>query len=225
MRKILSILFITISIIPLKLNAQGRSFIREAINEYGQCRNVSITKTNGDLMLYGRNGYASNGCPQDLISALKELNYSNEYIDDVQLTEAGRWLILYGNNGFRWNDIPYSLEKKIREYNTNGEVVYSVTFNDDGDWIVISENYYSASSSEIQEWLKKGADEYGKLWTACITSDAAVAVYENGYRFLGNYPQTLRSKLLSANFNVVRLKIAGSAWFFSDGASKYNYDM
>jgi hypothetical protein len=96
---------------------QGRSYIKQKIREQGECRNVAITKTNGDLMLYDRNGLANDGCPQSLRNALAELNNENKYIDDVQLTENGRWLILYDDNGIRWNDIPYSLEEKLREYN------------------------------------------------------------------------------------------------------------
>lgn len=195
---------------------QGRSYIRQQIDKHNECRNVAITKTNGDLMLYGRNGYAVSGCPLKLVEALKELNQENEFIDDVQLTENGSWLILYGDNGFQWRDIPYSLEIKIREYNRDGEVVTSVTFNDAGDWIVISRDHFSASNSSLSEWLREGLESYGKLWAACITDDAIVAVYANGYKFYGDVPYDLQRSLEKASVDVYRLKIAGDAWFFAD---------
>lgn len=207
------------------LQAQNsREWIRQNIREQGRCRNVAITRTGGDLMLYGRNGYASKGCPSGLTQAFHELNEEDIYIDDVQLTEEGRWLILYGNNGIRWNDIPYSLERKLREYNENDEVILSVTFNDAGDWIVITKNYFAASDTDIQQWLKDGLDK-GKLWSACITEDALVAVYADGYKVIGEIPPTLRQALKDTRLDVYRLKIAGTAWFFADADGNYNYHM
>jgi len=215
-------LFVLISVSSL---GQGRSFIKEQIRKEGECRNVAITKTNGDLMLYGRNGCARTGCPRSLNEVLTELNNDNEFIDDVQLTEEGRWLILYGNNGIRWNDIPYSLESKLREYNSKDEVIYSVTFNDAGDWIVITGKYYSSSDSRITAWLKEGENNHGELWAACITDDAIVAVYANGYSFLGEVPYSLKEALRNTKLDVFRLKIAGDAWFFADKNGRYEYNM
>ena len=205
--------------------AQSREYIRNAIEEWGECRNVDITKFNGDLALYGKNGCARSGCPNDLNDAITELNNNGEYIDDIQLTEEGRWLILYGDNGIQWNDIPYSLEQKLREYNQQGEVILSVTFNDAGNWIVITTNYYSASHSEVLNWLKEGNENYGQLWAACVTDDAVVAVFKEGYRFIGNVPETLKEALKKTTLNVFRLKIAGTAWFFADQNGHYHYSM
>lgn len=221
------IAFMLFIAIPSDADAQGRNrnYIKERIREYGECRNVAITKRNGDLMLYGENGWAASGCPKGLTEALRKLHDNGEYINDVQLTENGCWLILYGDNGIEWNDIPYSLEKKLREWNNNLEVITSVSFNDDGDWIAVSENYISASSTEIQDFVAEGMDSYGGVWATCVTDDAIVVVYEEGYRTVGNIPSTLMSKLKSTSINVYRLKIAGEAWFLSDGKSQYDYNM
>lgn len=221
------IAFMLFIAIPSDADAQGRNrnYIKERIREYGECRNVAITKRNGDLMLYGENGWAASGCPKGLTEALRKLHDNGEYINDVQLTENGCWLILYGDNGIEWNDIPYSLEKKLREWNNNLEVITSVSFNDDGDWIAVSENYISASSTEIQDFIAEGMESYGGVWATCVTDDAIVVVYEEGYRTVGNIPSTLMSKLKSTSINVYRLKIAGEAWFLSDGKSQYDYNM
>lgn len=200
---------------------QGRKYIKDQIRAKGECRNVAITKTNGDLMLYGKNGCANEGCPRSLQEALAELNNDNKFIDDVQLTEQGRWLILYGNNGIRWNDIPYSLEKKLRKYNDENEVITSVTFNDAGDWIVITTNYFSSSDDRINQWLKDGNEKHGQLWAACITDDALVAVFANGYSFAGEVPYSLKEALRKTRLNVFRLKIAGDAWFFANKEGNY----
>ena len=204
---------------------QGRKYIREQISLQGECRNVAITKTNGDLMLYGRNGCARTGCPQGLNDAITKLNNEKVYIDDIQLTENGNWLILYGNNGIQWNDIPYSLEQKLRYYNNNNEVIYSATFNDAGDWIVITDKHYSSSDSRISEWLNDGEKTYGELWAACITDDAIVAVYAKGYSILGEVPYSLKMALQETKLDVFRLKIAGDSWFFADKNGSYRYNM
>ena len=212
--------------ISIPMSAQSsRQYIKDEIRRRGECRNVAITKTGGDLMLYGRNGYASKGCPASLTRKLKELHDEGQYIDDVQLTESGSWLILWGNNGCSWSDIPYSLEKKLREYNDDGEIINTVTFNDDGDWIVITDTKYSASNTTYLDWLKEGERVHGELWTAHISDDAIVAVYENGYKYGGNVPASLREKAHSVTFDVYRLKFAGTAWFMADKNGNYSYNM
>ena len=227
MKKEFLIVFAILILSQLTLFSQtrDRSYIREQISYHGECRNVAITKHNGDIMLYGSNGWAASGCPKGLTDALSQLNDDGEYINDVQLTEDGRWLILYGNNGFRWNDIPYSLERKIREYNSNGEKITSVSFNDAGDWIVVSTEHYSASDSNVLEWMKEGNDKYGQIWTTCVTDEVVIVVYEDGFSFVGDIPESLKRKLDSTYIDVYRLKVAGTAWFFSDGKSRYEYSM
>jgi len=222
---LISMLLLLVNYTYMGAQPRDRSYIKKQISFHGECKNVAITKYNGDLMLYGNNGWAADGCPNDLTNALHELNEQGELIDDVQLTENGRWLILYGNNGIRWNEIPYSLENKLRQWNSEGEVILSVSFNDAGDWIAISTNYISASNSNIQNWIAEGMDEYGGVWTSCVTDDAVVIVYENGYKSIGNIPGSLDSELKTTSLNVYRLKIAGDAWFIADKSGNYSYDM
>lgn len=215
--------FVCLSISASAQNS--REYIRNQISYHGECRNVAITEYNGDLMLYGTNGWAATGCPKDLTEALHELNDEGAYINDVQLTDGGRWLILYGNNGIRWNDIPYSLEKMLRSWNANKEQITSVSFNDDGDWIAISTEHIAASNQEIQDWMVEGMEDFGGVWATCITPDAVIVVYEEGFKFLGNIPSDLKRRLSTVDFNVYRIKLAGSAWFMSDGRSQYAYNM
>lgn len=228
MKKLSFFLFLLIGIFfpATSIHAQNsRAYIRNCIKEWGECRNVAITKTNGDVALYGRNGCARSNVPKGLDEALTELNRDSEYIDDVQLTENGRWLILYGDNGIRWNYIPYDLEQQLREYNSNGEVITSVTFNDDGDWILVSTEHFSASDPNLLEWVSDGMDRYNGVQTVCITDDGLVVVYEGGYKFLGNVPADLKKALQETNLDVYRLKIAGTSWFFADRNGNYRYNM
>lgn len=209
----------------MNIFAQSRQYVKEQIQVHNNCRNVAITETGGDLMLYGENGWAGSGLPKGLTDALHELNNANEYIDDVVLTENGSWIILWGNNGFRWNNIPYSLERRMREWNNENEVITSVALNDAGQWILISENYISASDEWIQDWLGDGGKKFGQLWSVCLTNDALVACYEEGYKFYGEVPQTLRNALDGESRNVFRIKIAGTSWFYADQYGSFRYYM
>lgn len=218
------VLFMCI-LMPITVFAQGRSFIRQAIQNHGECRNVAITKTGGDLMIYGKNGFAQKGCPSSLVSKLNELNEGGHYIDDVQITENGRWVILYDDNGVAWHNLPQSLINKIREYNNEGERIDAITLNDDGEWVIVGHTKYASSDSDASQWLRDGEYQYGELWTVSLTDNAIVAVYSGGYKILGDIPESLRNALNETSIDIYRLKIAGSAWFFADKSGHYRYNM
>lgn len=226
MKKKLFLMCVLFTAIVVPFYGQNsREYIRNSISNWGECKNVAITKTNGDVALYGKNGYSCSCVPSGLKESLSELRQDGELIDDVQLTENGKWLILYGNNGIVYNNIPYQLEEKLKEYNENNEVITSVTFNDSGDWIVISTKRFCASDSRISTWLEDGLEEFGQLWAVCLTDDAMAAVYEKGYKFFGNVPEDLKQKLKNSGLDVFRLKIAGSSWFFANKNGIYYYNM
>ena len=208
-------------------NAQegSRAYIKRYINQWGECRNVCITKTGGDIALHGRNGYAYKNIPTALANKIQELHDDDEYIDDIQLTEDESWLILYGANDAVWHNIPSALERKIREYHNNGEIINTITFNDRGEWIIITDDRYAASSSSLIDWLSDGEDSHGELWTAQLTDDALIAVYDRGYKYRGNVPDDLRQKARTVSFDVYRLKMAGSSWFMADKQGHYAYNM
>ena len=211
---------------PNYAQAQGsREYIRNVIRERGQCRNVAITRYGGDIMLYGRNGYAYKNIPSELASKIQQLHDESKLIDDIQLTENGRWIILIDNNGAAWNNIPYELERKVREYNNKGEVITSIAMNDNGEWVVVGTTIYATSSSAITEWLKEGMESYGQLWTVHMTDDGIVAVYERGFKYYGEVPYSLKSALQEVKFDVYRLKFAGTAWFIADKSGNYRYNM
>ena len=221
------LLFLAVIGASLTLMSQtdSRAYIRNAIRDWGECRNVAITKTNGDIALYGRNGCARSNVPASLNRVIGQLHDDGEYIDDIQLTENGRWLVLYGDNGLKWDKLPSALEKKLREYNRNKEVITTVTFNDDGDWIVITTKHFCSSNDGESDWLEDCLEKYGALWTACLTDDGLVAVYEKGYKYLGNVPDDLKKALRDSDLDVYRLKIAGGSWFFADKDGNYHYNM
>lgn len=220
------ILLMLMALIAASATAQtSREYIRNSIKRWGECRNVAITKKNGDIALAGKHGYSYKNIPTGLANAIKEEANNDNFIDDIQLTDRGRWCLLYGKNGFRWSDVPYDMERAMRNANEEDETVTAVSFNDDGRWAVISEEYIRASD-DIREWISDGGDKYGQVWTICITDDAIVVVYEEGFKYHGNVPEDLKQKLKNCDFDVFHLKISGSSWFFSNrDGSKYDYKM
>ena len=200
---------------------RSRKFVRDHIKRNNNCRIVAITRSGGDIVVCGKNDWAASGCSRAITDALQKIASDNETISDVCLTEMGRFVVLYGRNAGQWNDIPRDMEIVLRTYNANDEELYSATLNDAGDWIVVSSEHYACSATWLKEWLADGGRKYGILRAAAVSTDAAVAVYDEGFKFSGNVPEDLKDALRKADFDVQIIKIAGPAWFF---ASKYGYN-
>ena len=216
--------FASLAVVLLTQAQTSREFIKQNISDNNECESVAITQNNGNAMIYGRNGWATQGCPFNFTDALRVLNEENHQIQDIHLTEQGRWIILFENNGMEWNNIYDALLLNMQQYNHQAEHITTGTCNDQGDWILVTTNRITASSDELLEWLGEGMDIYGALWTACITDDAAVAVFEHGFRFYGNVPADLIEALRACSHDVYTIKIAGNDWFFrcTDGYWKYS---
>ena len=216
----------TATVMNAQRSVQDREALRNAIQRWGGCKNVAITKTNGDVALNGRNTYVVSAVPQGLSDELRQLKRQNKLIDDVTLTESGKWVVLYDTNDATWtNNAPSGLVDKINEFHNNGYVVRSITFNDRGEWAIVSDEYYSSSSNDLQTWLRGGCENYGKLWSVAITDDGAVAVYDRGFRYRGNVPEGMKQALRETSYDVYRLKFAGTSWFFADTDGNYRYHM
>lgn len=200
----------------------SRDYLREQISRWNECRNVAITKTNGDVALYGSagSGYACKDVPPSLAKTLKKLHDENKFIDDVQLTESGKWIVLFGKNSIRYNGIPDDLKEAIKKAQKGRETITSVTFNDAGDWILITSEYVRSGSDAMQQWLSAGAQDLGMLYAACVTDDAVIAVFEEGYRYYGEVPTDLLDALRDSDIEVYRIKLAGPSWFFADATGK-----
>jgi hypothetical protein len=206
--------------------ARGRGFLREQIKKWGECKNVAMTLTGGDVAVYGKNGWAAQGAPSGMTKKLESLNEENKLIDDIVITEEGRWLIQYGTNGVAWNDIPASLERKLRQFNEANETITSVTFNDSGDWIVITKKKIAASTDKLNSFIEDGMERYGGLWAAHMTEDGLVLCFEKGYKFLGNVPQNLKDKLEETKLNVYRIKfLSDGAYFIADDEGNYAFNL
>lgn len=203
-----------------------RAHVKRYIDSHGDtCRVVSLTKRGGDVVVCNRNDWASSGCPQALNEVLDRIANQGGRITDVTITENGRWLVLYDRNAGEWSyGLPADMVQALRQYNRNNEEIRSATFNDSGDWIIVTDEHYHSSASYLTDWLSDGQNRYGSLLAACVSEDQAVAVYEQGYKFL-NVPESLKSALRETSIDVRIIKLAGPAWFFASAYGSYQYNM
>lgn len=105
-----------------------------------------------------------------MLKEIDEIRDMKETIQDITLTERGEYVIVWGNNGVRFsNNIPTGMYEALKDMNSKKETITSAVFNDNGDWIVISEQHYNASSQEILNLIKEGANKYGHVYSACLT--------------------------------------------------------
>lgn len=213
-------------IVGITAQAQNsRQYIRESIDGWGSCKNVAITRTNGDVAIYGSNGWSASSVPSGMTEAFRDLHDREKQLKDIVLTEDGNWIILWGGNGYNSEGLPGSLSNKLRQFNDDREELTSVAFNDAGEWAIVGVNHIAASDDDIQDWLLSGLDDYGTLWSVHMTEDSMIAVYEGGYKFLGDVPQGLKDALRETDLNVYRAKFAGQSWFFADRNGNYQYNM
>jgi hypothetical protein len=205
---------------------KNRSEIASAIRSWGKCRLVAITEMNGDIAINGGNGYNSNGLPAAMLNDLKEIRDMKEAIQDISLTERGEYVIIYGNNGIRCsNNIPNAMYEVLKRMNNDREKITSAVLNDDGDWIVISEDSFNASSPELQNLMKEGLSQYGGIYSACLTNNGYIIVYEKGYKSGGDLPSTLGDAISKTTINVYTIKVAGDSWFFADKEGRYQMSL
>ena len=204
---------------------KSRSDIASAIRGWGKCRVVAITEANGDIAINGTNGYTSNGLPPKMLDDIKEIRDKKEIIQDITLTEKGDYVIIWGNNGVRLSNIPDDMYEALKKMNSQNEIITSAVFNDNGDWIVISDKHYNASSQELVNFISEGAKNYGLVYSACLTNNALIIVYDKGYRSKGNIPESLSKAINGTNINVYRIKIAGNSWFFADKEGNYRMSL
>lgn len=210
-------------------NAGSREYIRKFIAEQNACRLVAITstKSGGDVAISGDNGYAcTTACPSELKKALKEINDSGRKITDVCLTDKGKYVVLFGRNGYYSNGLPQDMRNRLAEFYDANEALCSATVNDNGDWVVISDKHFSASSSDIQNWLRDWSNKYGNLISVSITDDAQVAIFERGYAWRGNLPKELKERIGKTGYPIRTIRMAGKSWFLADETgTRYYYSM
>ena len=203
-----------------------RTGLAASINSWGSCRLVAITQTSGDIAINGGNGYEADGIPEKMVKDLMDIRSIQRPIQDISITETGDYVIIYGDNGLKCsNDIPDAMFNSLIKMNDNCERITSATLNDSGDWIVISDSHFETSDPELEALILEGMAQHGTIYSACLTNNSCIIVYENGYKSQGTFPETFTKALNSTKLNVYRIKIAGDSWFFADKEGRYQMSL
>lgn len=220
-----SILFFASFAVALAIAAQSpRENIAQQIKASEECTSVALTEANGNAIIHRRNEWYAEGCPNAFTEALYDLQVRDVELQDIHLTELDRWLVLYDENKIASDLLYENLKQKIANCQEDGEKITTVTFNDNGYWVIITTKQISASNDDLMDWIKDGCEQYGQIWTACITNNAAIAVYESGFKYFGNIPEDLKEALRTCESDIYTVKVAGDAWLFrcTNGYSRYH---
>jgi len=217
-------LCIIFAFLTLPLFGQNRTAMTNRIQQWGNCRVVAITETNGNVAISNRNDVQGDNIPASMANALTEYNRNGRLIKDVTLTENGSWLIIFDTNGYNGVNIPSGLLENLWVYNQAGDDILSASFNDEGDWVIVSRTRWTASNTDLANWLRSGQNQYGNLITVSLSRGSVAAVFNRGISFI-NAPPTLNNTLRQLNFQPHFVKIAGNSWFISDVNGNYWFNM
>ena len=209
------ILLLASLVLSTSIQAQSnKEHIVQHIRAFDVCKSVAITQNSGSAMIYDQCEWIAQDCPHFFTEALYETKIAKDTLQDIHITELGRWIVLYNANKVKSDLLYENLNQKIASCQEDNEKITTITFNDNGDWVVVTTKQVTASSNDLLAWIIEGCQKYGQVWTACITEDAAVVVYESGFKFHGNVPENLKEALRACKSNVYTVKLSGSSWLF-----------
>lgn len=131
----------------VKVNHEALLEVLKNINQENQKINcIAFTSFGGYTVLYGANGFASLGIPQNATEKLKELHDANNEIKQIAYSPTGGYVILYGLNGFVTSSVNPQLEEKLVELNRKGSTIENVCFSPEGGFVIIFDKSGFAST-------------------------------------------------------------------------------
>ena len=214
---------ISLSVCFARQEQSDVDYITAELEKTGYCHNMAITQYSGIVAIYGTNGFIQSGVPASLVSALEYCNTLGLTIDDVCLTEQGCWYITGDElNGAGY---PADVDSFVEAALATDERITCVSFNDRNIVVVISEGNIWCNDNRILSLLISGMQQYGYLYSVCITNKGLVACYEQGYVFDGSVPSSLKNYLQSPDTHIgdihyVKFADDGS-WFVADLYGNY----
>ncbi len=102
---------------------------------------ITFTSFGGYAILFGTNGYSTNGLPKNALAKLKELHDNKKDIKQIAFTPTGGYIILYGKSGFSSVSVNKKMTDKLLELNKNGNSIDNVSFSPNGGYIIIYDKY------------------------------------------------------------------------------------
>lgn len=184
-------------------------------------KQVIFTTDESWLVLYGANGYSSEGMPTELTDVLDELNQDKKEIHFVSFTSDGGWVVVSGKlggvaNGFNSKGLPDAALDKLNSLNDNGFEFRDIAFSPDNEWVILyGANRYAASKkldSDLTDKLDELIKATRSLKQVTFTSEGKWVVLYNENRYatngIGKSITDELKKVNSQNFRLTRLAFA-----------------
>lgn len=194
-------------------NADGQKDIRESLNNTIKNSRTAYLTDKKACVIYGNNGYTTNGLNSELLSALKEYNNAKHTINDVAFTDNGYWCVIYGDNGWK-GAIPKEMQDKLNEFNKAGETISSISICENGNFAVVTDKHFYASHENDMDVMKLAGKEYGHVNSVCITDKGIIVTCENGMIFL-NVPNTIIERLKEIDIKPVVVRFTDSSTYIA----------
>lgn len=198
------------------------------IEEVGSFRAISMTRNNGEVVIFNDNSFYESGCPIDFITKVSE--YSSQGIIDLQHTDNGNWLIVYGDNHFVYSGVPMDMVKELNRIKDEGRRIISVSFCDIGYWLILVEGEGTAVSSLIgSPYLSAFAQatkNKGVLMAFYLSDVAGIGIYQYGVLSYGNIPSSLVEMVCGNNQdkNFTRVAFSGDDWMLNYAGGMFSYN-
>ena len=208
-------------LVPVTVWGQDRSHIRNAINGWGRCLNVALTSTRGNVAMHGTS-VSWAGIPVELGNALQaEVNARNRILD-VHITERGSW-VMVSSGRVSSNGTPTEFANTITRKSNERNPILAASFNDRGQWIIIAERTWTASDTDLTNWIRSGQNQHGNVVSACFRDDGLVVVFQRGVIGRGTYPAGMWDAARRLGGGVA--KFAGNSWFVADRNGNFSFSM
>jgi serine/threonine protein kinase len=112
-------------------------------------RRVVFTAADSWAIVSGSNAYRTYGVPDDLASALKEINKKGEKINALSAIPGGGWYFVRGTNGNYYQGVPGDMVKFAAKVKAQGNTVDETAISSGGGWVIVYSGYgYSAHAPQ-----------------------------------------------------------------------------
>lgn len=204
-------------------NAKALNHLNENMKKWNQCRTGAITSVGKGVVIYGSNGYASIGIPDDLSKKIEYANNNSMKIHDVCISNDGNyWCIAYGDGGFQsW--APTTFNDKMSACIAAGEKIVSMSISNSGNWAIITDKHLYASNTIFQNKLSEVSDLLGYIYSVALTEKGYVICADRGV-YYNNIPTKVLENIkdMAANKVIKVLKFTDDGTvLLTDGESRY----
>lgn len=226
-KPVVVIILFSLSLPLLGQDIHHRNLI-DKIEEVGSFRTVSMTRNNGEVVVFNDNTFYESGCPVEFVAKVSEL--SPQGIIALQHTDKGNWLIVYNENDFVYSGIPSDMIGELRRIKQSGKTIISASFCDIGYWLILVEGEGDAVSSLIGSpyliAFSRATARHGVLTAFYLTDEAGIGVYQYGILTYGHLPSSLIEMVNGNNESKIFTGVAfsGDNWVLNYASGMFSYN-